>query len=138
MALSKPDIGRRAIWGRHNMIRYLRYLFWGVVGLGLLVLAMANRMPVTVRALPDDLAAFTGLSWQLDLPLYLVMFGGIVAGLLIGFVWEWLREYKHRATASTKTREVSRLERELAMLKDSTSLPAKDEILALLDRPKAR
>jgi hypothetical protein len=40
--------------------------------------------------------------------------------VLIGFVWEWLREMKHRTTASQKTREVSRLERELAVLKDST------------------
>lgn len=120
------------------MFRYLRYLFWGVIGLVLLTVAMANRTSVTLRALPDDLAALTGFGWQLSLPLYLVIFGGIVAGLLIGFVWEWLREAKHRSTASTKTREVSRLERELAMLKDSTSLPAKDEILAILDQPKAR
>jgi lipopolysaccharide assembly protein A len=120
------------------MIRYLRYLFWGVVGLGLLVLAMANRAPVTVKAMPDDLAAFTGFGWQMDLPLYLVIFGGIVAGLLIGFVWEWLREHRHRVEASVKGREVTRLERELAVLKDSTSTPAKDDILALLDQPKAR
>jgi lipopolysaccharide assembly protein A len=120
------------------MIRYLRYLFWGVVGLGLLTIAMANRGPVTVKALPDDLAALTGLGWQVELPLYAILFAGILAGLLIGFVWEWLREHRHRAEASAKTREVTRLERELAVLKDSTSLPAQDDILALLDRPKAR
>lgn len=120
------------------MIRYLRYLFWGIVGLGLLTVAMANRAPVVVKALPDDLAAFLSLGWQMELPLYLVIFGGIVAGLLIGFVWEWLREAKHRSTASKSTREVARLERELAVLKDSTSVPgAKDDILALLEKPKA-
>ena len=118
------------------MIRYLRYLFLAALGLGLVTVAMANRAPVTVKALPEDLAAFTGLSWQMDLPLFVVIFGGIVVGLLIGFVWEWLREMKHRSTASKKTREVSRLERELAVLKDSSSTP-KDDVLALLDRPKA-
>jgi len=55
---------------------------------------------------------------------------------LIGFVWEWFREMKHRSTASRKTREVARLERELAVMKDSQSVP-KDDILALLDKPKA-
>ena len=118
------------------MIRYLRYLVLGVIGLGLLIVAMANRAPVTVKALPDDLAALSGMGWQMDVPLYAVIFGGIVAGLLIGFVWEWVREMKHRSTASKKTREVSRLERELAVLKDSTSTP-KDDVLALLERPKA-
>ena len=98
--------------------------------------ALANRAPVTLKALPEDLAAFTGFAWQIELPLFMVIFGGIIAGLLIGFVWEWFREMKHRSTASRKTREVARLERELAVMKDSQSVP-KDDILALLDKPKA-
>ncbi|MEY5037208.1 MAG: hypothetical protein RL472_314 [Pseudomonadota bacterium] len=117
------------------MIRTLRYLFLAILGIGLLTVAMANRTSVQVKALPDDLAAFTGFDLKLELPLFVVIFGGIVAGLLIGFVWEWFRERKHRATASKKSREVTRLERELAVMKDSTSVP-KDDILALLDRPK--
>lgn len=119
------------------MIRILRYLLIAAFGLCLLTVAMANRAPVTLKALPDDLAAFTGMSWQMELPLFAVIFGGIVVGLLVGFVWEWFREMKHRSTASQKSREVTRLERELAVLKDSTSVP-KDDVLALLDRPKAR
>lgn len=118
------------------MIRSLRYLFLATLGLALLTVALANRAPVTLQALPEDLAAFSGLHWQMELPLFVVIFGGIVAGLLIGFVWEWFREMKHRATASQKTREVARLERELAVMKDSQSVP-KDDILALLDKPKA-
>lgn len=118
------------------MIRSLRYLFLAALGLALLTVALANRAPVTLQALPDDLAAFSGLHWQIEVPLFVVIFGGIVAGLLIGFVWEWFREMKHRVTASQKTREVARLERELAVMKDSQSVP-KDDILALLDKPKA-
>ena len=119
------------------MTRFLRYLLIAVLGISLLTVALANRPLVLVKALPDDLAAFLGVTWQMELPMFLVIFASIVAGLLIGFVWEWAREHKHRATASTKTREVSRLERELATMKDATSLP-KDDILALLDKPKAR
>ena len=118
------------------MIRSLRYLFLAALGLVLLTVALANRAPVTLKALPEDLAAFTGFAWQIELPLFMVIFGGIIAGLLIGFVWDWFREMKHRSTASRKTREVARLERELAVMKDSQSVP-KDDILAILDKPKA-
>lgn len=119
------------------MVRYLRYLVLAVLAVALVTVALANRAPVLVSVLPADLAALTGFSWQIQVPLFLVIFGGIVAGLLIGFVWEWVREMKHRSTASTKTREVARLERELAAMRDATSLP-KDDVLALLDAPKAR
>jgi uncharacterized integral membrane protein len=116
------------------MIRYLRLIFIGLVGLFLLIVALANRAPVSVRLLPEDLAALTGLTWAMELPLFLVIFGGIIAGILIGFVWEWFREHGHRATASQKSREVARLERELAVLKDATSVPPKDDVLALLEK----
>ncbi len=33
----------------------------------------------------------------MELPLFLVIFAGILVGLLIGFVWEWFREAKHRS-----------------------------------------
>jgi lipopolysaccharide assembly protein A len=118
------------------MIRYMRYVFLAALGLCLLTVAMANRGAVTVKALPDDISAFLGMSWQMELPLFVVIFGGIIAGLLIGFVWEWFREMKHRSTATKQTRAVARLERELAVMKDSSSVP-KDDILALLDKPKA-
>jgi putative membrane protein len=134
MAACAPDTGAR-IEGV-AMIRSLRYLFLAALGLALLTVALANRAPVTLKALPEDLAAFTGFAWQIELPLFMVIFGGIIAGLLIGFVWEWFREMKHRSTASRKTREVARLERELAVMKDSQSVP-KDDILAILDKPKA-
>lgn len=119
------------------MFRYLRYLTLAAVGLALLIVALANRTPVLLKAMPDDFAAFLGLTWQMELPVFVVLFGGIVIGVLVGFLWEWAREHKHRATASTKTREVSRLERELATMRDATSVP-QDDVLALLDRPKAK
>jgi len=116
------------------MIRYLRLLLLALLGLVLLTVALANRASVPVRLLPDDMAALTGLTWAMELPLFLVIFASIIAGVLIGFVWEWFREHGHRATASQKSREVTRLERELAVLKDSTSVPPRDEVLALLDK----
>lgn len=115
------------------MIRMLRYLVLVVLAVMLVTVAIANRNAVTLQLLPEGLATFAGVQWQLTLPLYAVFFGGILAGLLVGFVWEWLREHKHRATAATKAREVARLERELAVMRD-TKPEGSDEILALLDR----
>jgi lipopolysaccharide assembly protein A len=117
------------------MFRTLRYVFLGLLAIVLLIVALANRVPVTLRLLPDDLGEFLGLGGAVELPLFLVIFGGIVAGLLIGFVWEWFRESKHRSKASSKTREVSRLERELAVLRDAKDEP-QDDVLALLDSPR--
>lgn len=114
------------------MIRALRYILLIVLAICLLTIALANRAPVTVKALPDNISAFAGLNWQINLPLYVVIFGGIIAGVLIGFVWEWFREHKHRAKASVKTREVARLERELAVMRD-TKPEVRDDVLALLD-----
>jgi hypothetical protein len=67
-----------------------------------------------------------------------VIFAAIIAGVLVGFVWEWFREHGHRATASRKSREVARLERELAVMRDATSVPPKDDVLALLERAPGR
>jgi uncharacterized integral membrane protein len=117
------------------MFRYLRYAFLVALALVLVTLALANRDAVVLRALPDSPATFLGFQWQVSLPLYAVIFGGILAGVLIGFVWEWLREHKHRADASAKTRQVARLERELAVMRD-TKPGGKDEVLAILDQRK--
>ena len=115
------------------MIRIFRLLILGLIGLALLTLALSNRGAVPLHLLPEDLAALTGLSWSVNVPLFVVIFGGIILGVLIGFVWEWLRETKHRSSANAKSREVARLEQELSSLRAAKSGP-KDEILALLDK----
>jgi uncharacterized integral membrane protein len=119
------------------MIRALRYLLLALLTIVLLTVALANRALVTVHFLPDDVAALFGVDAVMDMPVFVLLFSGIVLGLLIGFVWEWFREHKHRRVASSKTRQVSKLERELAAMKDQTSLPD-DDVLALLAKPKAR
>lgn len=119
------------------MIRALRYILLALLAINLLVMASANRALVTLNLLPDSFATLFQFNWSLEVPVFLVLFLGIVIGLFIGFIWEWLREYKHRRTASTKTREVSKLERELAAMRDQTSLP-QDDVLAILEKPKGR
>ncbi len=118
-------------------MRYIKYLFLGTTAVVLIVVALANRQMVTLRALPDGLAGLFGGPFEIRLPLFLVIFGGIVVGLLIGFVWEWLREHKHRAAAARKSREVGQLSREVRRLRDRPD--QQDDVLALLeDTGKAR
>ena len=117
------------------MIRALRYVFLGLIAIALMVFASANRGLVTLHMLPPDLALLFQTDWQIDAPAFLLVFLGIVIGLFVGFTLEWLREHKHRQLASTKTRQVSKLERELAAMQDQHSLP-QDDVLALLEKPK--
>jgi lipopolysaccharide assembly protein A len=119
------------------MIRLLRYLLLGLMAVVLVTIAMANRGVVTVRLMPADFGAMLGLDGQAEVPLFVVIFGGIVAGILIGFVWEWFREHKYRASASARAREVARLERELAGHRETGAVPPEDDVLAILDRRKA-
>ncbi len=111
---------------------YIRYAFLACLAIILIVVAAANRDMVTLTLLPDTLSGLIGFTAQITLPLFVVILGGVIAGILIGFVWEWLREHKHRAEAARRTREVEALERELRREKRLKNQD-KDEVLALLD-----
>jgi hypothetical protein len=76
---------------------------------------------------PRDL----GFSWEITLPLFLVVFGGIAAGLLIGFVWEWWREHRYRVEMRAEKRERQRLEREVSRMRPASQKG--EDVLALLD-----
>jgi uncharacterized integral membrane protein len=115
-------------------MRYVRYGFLGVLAVVLISVALANRGVVALRLLPETLAVPLGLDWTINLPLFIVIFAAIIGGVLIGFVWEWLREHKHRATAARKDGEVRQLKREVSRLKGSSaSKGEQDDVLALLD-----
>ena len=114
------------------MLRYLRLFFIFGTGAVLLLVALANRGAVPVRLFPQEIAAFLGLGEPWQIPLFLVILAAVASGVLIGFVWEWFREMRIRGDAKVKTREIARLERELALMRD-TKEPEKDDVLALLD-----
>lgn len=116
-------------------MRYIRYAFLGTLAAILISMSLANRGFVTLKLMPDALAELLGFNASLSLPLFVVILGGIVAGLIIGFVWEWMREYKHRREAAVKAREVRKLEREVGKLKTEKH-EGKDEVLALLEEAR--
>lgn len=113
-------------------MRYIRYAVLAAIGVSLVVIAMANRTVVTVQTLPAELAQILKVNYSYDIPLFAVIFAGILGGLVIGFVWEWIREGKERAQAARQTREVGRLKAEVKRLKGEKH-EGKDEVLALLE-----
>lgn len=112
-------------------MKTLRYAFWAVVALWLVLVGLANRGIVTVQAMPVAFSDLLGISPNINLPLFIVIFLSVGAGLLLGFVWEWIREYKQRAEAKATARELASLRRELATLKTNTAKG--DDVIALLE-----
>lgn len=116
-------------------MRYLRYAFLAALAVCLVTVALANRGAVTLHLLPEGLTGFLGFSWSITLPLFIIIFGAIIAGVLIGFVWEWLREHKHRAEGARAKRSAARLEREVKAIKTPESKTG-DDVLALLEEAR--
>ncbi|WP_039016881.1 LapA family protein [Halocynthiibacter namhaensis] len=114
-------------------MRYIKYVFLGALAVLLIMVALANRAMVSLYILPQEISEAIGLSGEpLQLPLFVVVVGGIILGLLVGFVWEWLRESKFRGTA----RKAGKLEKEIDRLRAETSTEKggqADDVLALLD-----
>lgn len=113
-------------------MRYIRYASIAIFAVALILVALANRGVVTVKVLPKELADLAALNPSYDVPLFIVMFGGILAGLVVGFIWEWIREAKERAAAARQTREMEQMRAEIRRLKGEKH-EGKDEVLALLE-----
>jgi len=102
---------------RHCSVSVLRKLFWAVVVLPLAVvviaLAVANRH--TVSLVLDPTAA-AGTAFSIELPLYLLLFAALGAGLLLGGFTAWLGQGKWRKLARERRGEAARWRREAERL----------------------
>jgi putative membrane protein len=114
-------------------MRYIRYACIALFAVALIAVALANRSIVTLKVLPNELAGLFAVNPSINLPLFVVIFGGIIAGVMVGFVWEWFREHSVRSEASKVGRNVRRLEREVARLRGDAG-GGQDDVLALLDK----
>jgi len=117
-------------------MRFVTYLVLGIVAIALVIVGFANRSVVTLTLLPADLVPFTKYNVSIDVPLYAVVFGGIAVGILLGFLWEWMREYKYRTEAAAQRRERAMLAKEIEKMKAERN-EGKDDVLALLEDGRA-
>jgi uncharacterized integral membrane protein len=86
----------------------------------MVALAIANRQPVTVSFNPVDSA---DPDLAVTVPLYLVGFTVLIAGVLLGGFAAWLKQGKRRRTGSRLAAEVIAIRAELARLKGQTARP---------------
>ncbi len=113
-------------------MKYLHYAFLISLALVLIIVAVANKAPAKLAFLPPDLANLIGINWSITLPVFIVFFLGIIFGVFIGFIWEWLREYKLRSEAAAKGKALRRAERELKKFKQE-KYADQDDVLTLID-----
>ena len=112
-------------------MRLIRLLVLAVIAIVLIVVAMANRDPLTLRLLPDEISRLLGINWEITLPTFVILLGAVLVGVALGFVWEWVREHKHRATAVSERKERQRLEQDIKKVAPSSETG--DDVLALLE-----
>jgi len=110
-------------------MRTIKLILLALILIAVVMLALANRQTVTLNLLPEGLSGILPMSREV--PLYLVSLVSIAVGLLLGYILEWLREYKHRKRAAAKAREAAQLNREVDRLRKQTA-KHDDDVLALL------
>ncbi len=113
-------------------MRYIRYVSIAIFGIALIVVSLANRQMVSVQVLPPELSSLAAVNPQAEVPLFAVLFGGILVGLLVGFVWEFMIEQRKHSQSRRHKAEADKLRRELDQMK-AEKHKGKDEVLALLE-----
>lgn len=117
-------------------MRYLRMLFVAVMAISLLTVALANRQIVDVSLFPGQFGQYLGGTWSARMPLFLVILLSLLIGMVLGLIWEWLRESHLRQESNRRAFELRQLEREVGGLRTTHAAP-RDEVLAILDAPRA-
>lgn len=106
------------------MIRFLKALILLPVAILVVLLAVANRAPVTLSLDPFSKDA---PEFSTQVPLFAVIFAAVMVGVLIGGVATWLAQGKNRQSRRQLRRETRQLRYETDRLKAqsaSTTLPA--------------
>lgn len=106
------------------MIRFLKALILLPIAILVVLLAVANRAPVTLSLDP-----FSGETpeFATQLPLFAVIFAAVMVGVVIGGTATWLAQGKHRRARRQFRREVGHLRHETERLRaqaPSRNLPA--------------
>lgn len=119
-------------------MKYLRYALLAVLMVLCVTIALANRESVTLALWPDTISAFLGFGVAVTLPLFVVVALAAGLGLVLGLVWEWLRERGLRAEARRNRRELESLRAAQGTAAPAATAAApRDRVLAILDEKDA-
>ena len=113
-------------------MRYIRTAILSIIAIVMITIALANRGPMTLRLLPEPLQGLLGVDWEVTLPVFVVLVIAAALGVLLGFVWEWVREHKHRAAATAERRQRQELEKQVRAVAPRDR--GGDDILALVEK----
>jgi len=100
---------------RRGALKFVRWIVYAVLATLAAIVAIANRQPVTF--------SFDPLPFAIEVPLYSLLFGGLLTGLLIGIAGEWWRERHHRRAAREERRRAQWLNAENESLKAESARP---------------
>ncbi len=107
------------------MIRFLKALILLPIAILIVLLAVANRAPVTLSLDPFSQDA---PEFATQLPLFAVIFAAVMLGVVIGGTASWLAQGKNRKSRRELRRETRQLRYETERLKaqsaPATTLPA--------------
>lgn len=85
--------------------RILKLLILGPVAIGAILFAIANRGPVTIALNPFSQAPDSATT---VVPLYALVIGVLMLGVLVGGVATWLAQHPHRKAERVYRREAER------------------------------
>ena len=109
------------------MLRFLKAVILLPVAIAVVLLAVANRGPVTFSLDPfaDGVPALAVV-----LPLYAVLFLAVALGVVIGGVAAWGAQGKHRRARRAQGRELTRLRTEAERLRSLAETSARPALAA--------
>lgn len=90
-------------------MRLVRLLAGGLIAIVLIALAVANRQMVTLSL--DPFSADEPFM-AVALPLFAVLFAGLVIGFAVGAGLTWLAERPHRRAARQSRKVIEKMERD--------------------------
>ena len=112
------------------MKRILTWLFWAPLAIILIAVAVANRHWVTFSL--DPLSRSDPV-FAVELPMFVLLFAAVLAGLMIGGAASWINQGKWRRAAREGLSEAAHWRREASQARpeprpgeDSLRLPSPD------------
>jgi uncharacterized integral membrane protein len=100
------------------MRKLLNWLLLVPLAILLILLSVANRQPTTLSLDPMNVEA---PAFSVELPLFILMFLILIAGILIGSFLTWVSQGKHRKALREKSYEANQLERKNDEIKKKAS-----------------